>query len=303
MNFGTSMRLKAIWQSPGKNTMRIALVASLLLALTPVAAHEDPATARYLANAGVLIAHGDTRIVFDPLFNEDFGEYRLLPEDLRAALMSGEPPWNSIDAVFISHYHDDHFSPADVVDYLLAQPGVRLFAPEQAAAALRAVAGEDSVLLERVTAVALAYGDQPRRFEMPGLVIDAVRIPHSGWPTQSADVENLAWRITLDGGPTVLHLGDADTKVAHFTKDAQFWQQRTLHLALPPYWYFLSVNGLGVLREQLRPQHAIGIHVPVTVPDTLDEREQALRQADLFTKPGETREVPHEHTERTPALN
>jgi L-ascorbate metabolism protein UlaG (beta-lactamase superfamily) len=280
--------------------MRIAVLASLLVALTPVAAHEDPATARYLANEGVMIAHGDTRIVFDPLFNEDFGEYRLLPEDLRAALMAGNPPWDGIDAAFISHYHDDHFSPADVVDYLRAQPGVRLFAPEQAAAALRAVAGDDPALLDRVTAVRLEYGEQPRRFEIPGLVVDAVRIPHSGWPSQSADVENLAWRITLDGGPTVLHLGDADTKVAHFTKDAQFWQQRTLHLALPPYWYFLSVNGLGVLREQLRPKHAIGIHVPVTVPGTPDEREAALRQVDLFTKPGETRKIPHEHTVAAP---
>jgi len=283
--------------------MRIALLASLLLALTPVAAHEDPATARYLANAGVLIAHGDTRVVFDPLFNEDFGEYRLLPEDLRAALMAGDPPWDGIDAVFISHYHDDHFSPADVIDYLRAQAGVRLFAPEQAAAALRAVAGVDPTLLERVTAVRLEYGDPPRRFELPGLVIDAVRIPHSGWPSQLTDVENLAWCITLDDGPTVLHLGDADTKVAHYTKDAQFWQQRTLHLALPPYWYFLSVNGLAVLKEQLRPDHTVGIHVPVTVPQTPDEREEALRQVDLFTKPGETRTIPHEHTEPAAGLN
>ncbi len=283
--------------------MRIALLASLLLSLTPGAAHEDPATARYLANEGVMIAHGDTRIVFDPLFNEDFGEYRLLPEDLRAALMAGDPPWDGIDAVFISHYHDDHFSPSDVIDYLRAQPSVRLFAPEQAVTALHAVAGEDPALLERATAVQLEYGEQPRRFEMPGLVIDAVRIPHSGWPTQSADVENLAWRITLDGGPTVLHLGDADTKVAHYTKDAQFWKQRTLHLALAPYWYFLSVNGLAVLQEQLRPDHAVGIHVPATIPGTPDEREEALRQVDLLTKPGETRRIPHEHAEPAPALN
>jgi L-ascorbate metabolism protein UlaG (beta-lactamase superfamily) len=277
--------------------MRTVLLASLLLALTPVSAHENPATARYLANEGVLIAHGDTRVLFDPLFNESFGEYQLLPENMRLALMAGNPPWDSIDAVFISHYHDDHFSPVEVVDYLRAQPGVRLFAPAQAAAALLAVVGDESPLLDRLTAVSLQYGDRPQCFELPGLVIEAVRIPHSGWPSQSADVENLAWRITLDGGPTVLHLGDADTKVAHFTKDAQFWQQRTLQLAMPPYWYFLSVNGLAVLRDQLRPDHAVGVHVPVTVSETPGEREEALRQVDLFTQPGETRGIPHEHAE------
>jgi hypothetical protein len=58
-----------------------------------------------------------------------------------------------------------------------------------------------------------------------------------------------------------------------------------------------------VLKEQLRPDHTVGIHVPVTVPQTPDEREEALRQVDLFTKPGETRTIPHEHTEPAAGLN
>lgn len=48
------------------------------------------------------------------------------------------------------------------------------------------------------------------------------------------DVEYLAWRITLDRGPTVLHLGD-------------------------------------------------------------------VRQADLFTQPGKTREIPHQHSQAADA--
>ena len=275
--------------------MRIALLASLLLTLTPAVAHEDPATARYLANAGVLISHGETRVLFDPLFNESFGEYRLPPEDVRLALVRGHPPWDGIDAVFISHYHDDHFAPAEVADYLRAQPDVRLYAPEQAAAALRAAIGDEAALLERVTAVSLGYGDRPRRFDLPGLVIEAVRIPHTGWPSRLLEVENLAWRITLDGGPTVLHLGDADTSDAHFARDGQFWE-RKLHLAMPPYWYFLSSDGLGVLQGRLRPEHAVGIHVPVSIPENPDDREAALSEADLFTQPGETRPIPHRHS-------
>ena len=33
----------------------------------------------YLANARVLVTHGDTKVVFDPLFRNDFGQY-VLPE-------------------------------------------------------------------------------------------------------------------------------------------------------------------------------------------------------------------------------
>lgn len=274
-----------------------ALLACLLWTLAPASAHEAPATARYIANEGVLVSHGDTRVLFDPLFNESFGEYRVPPEDIRLALMDGEPPWDGIDAVFVSHYHDDHFKPSDVADYLRAQPGVRLYAPAQAAAALIETVGDERTVLERITTVRLAYGDPPRRFDLPGLVIEAVRIPHSGWPSRLLDVENLAWRITLDGGPTVLHLGDADTSDRHFAQDAGFWAQRKLHLAMPPYWYFLSSNGLAVLEERLRPEHAVGIHVPVSVAEEPAGREDALRHADLFTKPGELRVIPHEISE------
>ena len=40
------------------------------------------AQAHYLANAGVLITNGETKVVFDPLFRNDFGTYQLLPEAL-----------------------------------------------------------------------------------------------------------------------------------------------------------------------------------------------------------------------------
>lgn len=271
----------------------VILTAALLSA--GAAGHEAPATAHYIANEGVMIAHGETRVLFDPLFNESFGEYRLPPEAMRAALMSGLPPFDGIDALFISHYHDDHFAPADLLEYLDAQDTVRLYAPEQAVAALRSAAGHGDGPLERVTAVNLDVGDTPLRFVQPGLVIEAVRIPHAGWPTRLQDVENIAWRVTLDGGPTVLHLGDADTRELHFARDEAFWEDGRAELALPPYWFFLSDSGLAVLEEHVRAEHAVGIHVPVSVPAEPAAREEGLRLVDLFVRPGETRSVPHTH--------
>lgn len=273
--------------------------ATMLLALAfPWAGalgHETPAEARYLANEGVLITHGDTRVLFDPLFRESFGHYELLPAEARAALFAGEPPFDGIDAVFISHHHDDHFDPADVRDYLRAQPDVRLYAPRQAADALRAVADPeaDAAVLARMTPVDLGVGDAPQRFMAPGLVIDVVRIPHSGWPVRHAEVQNLAWRVTLDDDLTVLHLGDADTDGEHFARDAALWDERRLQLALPPYWFFLSASGRAVLNTRLRPDLAIGIHVPAAIPDEPASRDESLREADLFTRPGESRRLPH----------
>lgn len=266
---------------------------ALLLAL-PAAAHDDaPAEARYLGNEGVLVSHGETRVLFDPLYTENFGTYHRVPEAMRDALFTGRPPFEGIDAVFVSHYHDDHFDPADILAYLEAQPHVELFAPAQAVEVLRE-AGAGDTLSARINSVAMAYGDAPVRFERPGLIIDAVYVPHAGWPERT-DVQNIAWRVTLDGGPTVLHLGDADTRDVHFAQDAAFWEATATQLALPPYWYFLSTSGRAVLAERLQPAHAVGIHVPTEVPADAAAREPALQDVDLFTEPGEKRQVPHRH--------
>lgn len=263
------------------------------LSHSSAAGHESGARATYLANEGLMVAHGETKVLFDPLFNERFGQYRLVPESMRRALLAGDPPWDGVDAVFISHYHDDHFSPRDMLEFLRVREDVHLYAPEQAIAALREAAGaEDEGLSGKLHAIALEHGDEPQQIAIPGLLIEAVRIPHSGWPTRATGVENIAWRVTLNDRTTVLHLGDADTKDLHFEQHGEHWAKRRPHMVFPPYWYFLSQGGLEVLRERLRPVHAVGIHVPVTVPENAAGREEALQDADLFIRPGETRAIP-----------
>jgi len=292
-------------RTPGRRST-LLLAAATLLAVTgcapaevatvpagaPAAAGGSVGTARYLANAGVLIASGETRIAFDPIFRSDFGVYRLLPPELERALFAGEPPFDGLDAVLISHYHGDHFSPDDLLRLLEAQPGIRLYAPEQAVAAMRSAAGpgQDGVF-GRVTGIALDPGEPPRVIRAGPLLVEAVRIPHSGWPESNRDVENLSYRVTLDGAATVLHLGDADTRDAHFADHAGYWKERHTHMAFPPYWFFLSEEGRRIVGERLEPGHAVGVHVGTDVPARPGEREPGLRDADLFLEPGETREI------------
>lgn len=268
----------------------------MLSANAPALAHDETAMAHYLANEGLMVVHGETKVLFDPLFNEDYGQYRLVPPAMRRALMNGDKPWDGIDAIFISHYHDDHFSPGDMLEYLRRQAGVRLYAPRQAVDAMRSMAPDsDAAVFARVQAVALDYGDTPHVIDVDSLLIEAVRIPHSGWPSRRVEVENIAWRVTLNGETTVLHLGDADTRDVHYARDEDFWEERQPNMAFPPYWYFLSEAGRQVLDERLRPMHAVGIHVPDSVPHGDLERQAELRGVDIFTRPGEDRVIPHEH--------
>jgi len=245
-----------------------------------------------MANEGLMVEHGDTKILFDPLFRNDYGQYMLLPEDMEEALFAGTAPYDGIDAVFVSHHHGDHFSPLDMVRLLREQPGIRLYAPSQAVIAMRSESGSsDATIFERVTAVSLEYRDAPVTLNMEGLLIEAVRIPHSGWPTGRLDVENIVWRVTLNEDTTVLHMGDADPNDVHFERDARYWERNIPQMAFPPYWFFSSSSGRAILSERIKAKRSVGVHVPVSIPADPLLRPIELRRVDLFTTPGETRTI------------
>lgn len=270
----------------------VLLTAGMLAASTN--AFADDATAHYMANEGLMVVHDDTKIVFDPLFRNDYGQYLLLPPEMEAALFAGEPPFDGIDAVFVSHYHGDHFSPEDMLRLLKEQQGIQLYAPTQAVVAMRTVASaEDQRVFERVNAVSLEYKDAPVTLKMDELIVEAVRIPHSGWPTGRVDVENIVWRVTMNDATTILHLGDADPNDVHFANDAAYWDRNQPHVAFPPYWFFSSASGRRILQQRIRAARNVGIHVPVQIPADPLRRPNELRSADLFTTPGETRTVSH----------
>ena len=269
----------------------------LVLITTGIAFAKAPGSAtpsaHYMANEGLMVVQGETKVVFDPLFRDGFGQYQILPKDMEDALFAGMPPYDGIDAVFISHYHGDHFSPTDMLRLLRNQPGIHLYAPTQAVAGLHDVASvEDERVFERVTAVDLAYKDKPVMLETEDLRIGAVRIPHSGWPTSRLEVENISWRVTLDETTTVLHMGDADPNDVHFERDAAYWENDHIHMAFPPYWFFSSNFGPGVLENRIKADQSVGIHVPVSISKTRSLRPPELRAYDLFTQPGEKREIP-----------
>jgi L-ascorbate metabolism protein UlaG (beta-lactamase superfamily) len=245
-------------------------------------------TATYIANEGLMVERGEYRILFDPLFRYPSDYYQRVPPETEEQIISGTGIFTGIDAVFISHYHADHFSPAMILRLLREQSGVRLFAPGQAVSAMQRIAGEmDEASFERVKRIDLAYGEEPREFALDGLLIEVVMIPHSGWPGMHQQVENLSYRVTLDGETTVVHMGDADPRESHFQPHGEFWAARDTDTAFPPYWFFLSDSGRNLLRQYIRPSHSVGMHIPADPKN----REAELAEFDIFMRPGETRKV------------
>ncbi len=260
----------------------------LLLAFYAIPSLGHERTAHYLANEGVMVHVGETKIVFDPLFDNDYGQFEMLPKEMKAALLAGDAPYNDLDAALISHSHGDHFSPVDMVKLLQQHTDLKLFAPAQAVTDLQQAPNFDPALLTRITAI--NRSDKPQQFVVKDIVIDASTIPHAGWPERMKDVHNLVYRVTLND-TTVIHMGDADTKDHHFAPNAAHWDEKQIHMAFPPYWYLYSENGKKVLTDRLKPGQVVGIHVPKAMPDNEEDRPTEYRGPDLFTVPGEQRTI------------
>jgi len=268
------------------------LVLLLLCSFSPwAAAAEDPAPrAVYIANMGAMIERGETKILFDPLFHYEPDTYDRVPAEVEAALLAGIEPWDGIDAVFISHHHEDHFDPATILELLRTQQSIELFGPEQAAAAIRELVVDPSdPVLKRVHGLSLENGMAATDIVFCPLLVEAARIRHAGWPDYHANVENIVFRVTLDDETTVMHFGDADPVDAHFARSPEHWNERQSHFAMPPYWFFLSNEGRQILKDRIGAEKAVGMHVPTAVPDDRASRRESLQDIDLFVIPGETR--------------
>jgi len=267
---------------------RLNLSTFFLLTCTASFA-QSTSSIQYLANEGVMVTHESTKILIDPLYRNGFNNYQMVPDEVREAIFAGDAPYDDVDAVFISHHHGDHFSAEDVLKLLRSRASARLYAPAQAVAAIRQIAGpDDESVFDRVVGLDLDYGDSPVKIEADNLTVEAVHIPHTGWPTARTDVQNIAFRITLDDNSTVLHLGDADPRIVHFAADEDYWEERVIDLALPPYWFFGSNDGSEILEDRIGVRHSIGVHVPADFSDT-DNIPAELLGYELFTRPGEGR--------------
>jgi L-ascorbate metabolism protein UlaG (beta-lactamase superfamily) len=261
-----------------------------LLVISTRAAGQETSTIRYLANAGVMIAHGESKILFDPIFHYGPNTYQRLPQEMRDAIMAGEPPYDDVDGVFVSHFHPDHFSASGLLELLNARNRIRLYAPAQAVTEMRQIATpDDHTVFDRVTIFDLEHGDPPVYMRTGSLLIEAIHVPHSGWPTRRTDVQNIAFRVTLEDTSTVVHLGDADARLVHFEQDQQFWEERQVDLALPPYWFLLADDGREILEDRIYARDSIGIHVPAEFAEDRSTIPQELLGEDLFMQPGEGR--------------
>lgn len=268
--------------------MKLGLFFCLVFFHQVAYAHDFSASANYLGNEGVMVEENGVAVLFDPFFHRDYSQYTLVPKKLRQDIFEQNPPFDKVKLVLVSHAHGDHFDKDDVVKYLLANTQAKLIAPNDAVDQIQSVAGFKKIA-DRVIAIDIEKGAEPKLIKSDSIQVEAVRIPHAGWP-RLAELSNIVYRVQMDQQTTVMHMGDADADPNHFAEQGKFWKQKNTDSAFPPFWFALSAGGQTILKDYVKAKQVINVHVPTQVPDDLK-----ATGSDYFSKPGESRQIKSSH--------
>jgi L-ascorbate metabolism protein UlaG (beta-lactamase superfamily) len=232
---------------------------------------------RYVANSGMLIAISGRRFLIDAPIRDGIPPYATSSADERAALESARAPYDNVDAILITHWHEDHFSPEAVAAHLSSSPRtvvisspevidrVRKVAPKLPASQLRAVLPEPNAVVQ---------------VDVSSVPVRVLRIRHN--PTRRRPEQHVGFLI---GSSTpALHVGDADPAADNF---ALLKSLPPVDLAFLPFWYVSDDTNRRFVADSIRPRRIIAMHVP---PADAAKVAPTLRAANanimLADKPG-----------------
>ena len=98
-----------------------------------------PLELRYIANEGVLLSSGNQKVLVDALFSKPHPDYNAPAKTTLKKILAGQPPFDNVTLVLVTHNHRDHFEASLAAKFLENQPGSFLAAPVDAVMALKSV--------------------------------------------------------------------------------------------------------------------------------------------------------------------
>jgi L-ascorbate metabolism protein UlaG (beta-lactamase superfamily) len=240
--------------------------------------------ARYVANAGMLISLSGRRFLIDAPIRDGIPPYAVSSAAERALLEAARPPYHQVDAILVTHWHEDHFSADAVAAYLANSPGTIFLSSPEVVERLRMAAPH--LPEARLRAVLPAPG-QHEQIEVAGVPISVLRLRHN--PSRRFPEQHVGFLMGRAG--PVLHVGDADPAPDNF---AVLKSLPPVDVALLPFWYLTSDRNAAIVADAIRPRHIVAMHVP---PGDAHEIRTTLAAAsfpfELASVPGSSLTVRH----------
>jgi L-ascorbate metabolism protein UlaG (beta-lactamase superfamily) len=265
-----------------RTALPVALLVMIPMPLGPAPAGAQPARppcgVRHVANAGLLFTSGSTRLLFDAPIRDGIPPYATSDADDRRRLEQGEPPFDRVDAVLVTHWHEDHFSAGAVAAHLQQNSRSVLVSSDEVVQRVRvAWPGAPAARLRGVT----PPPGRSEALDVGGVRIHVLRIRHN--PARRTPEQHVGFLV--EGCRTLLHTGDADPEPSNF---AVLDPLPRVEVAGLPFWYVSSERARAFVSASIRPGRVLALHVPPRDAAAIERQLEDLPFVVLLREPGQT---------------
>ena len=244
-------------------------VVKLLLFLCLSASLQADITVTQLANEGVIISDGKTRIMIDGFVVEPYSVYGGLPADIIPQFEQQSGAFADIDLALASHRHHDHNQPRFACAFMQGSTATEFYSGSQVIGLMREKCRQFMTTSPRVHEVSPQY-EAPESFQAGRAKIKVFPLSHG--TRKYARIQNNGHLIEL-GGLTVLHVGDAAMDATDYARAGI--DRVDIDVALIPFWYFQPGPGAEVIEKYINARFKIAVHIP---PGEMAEVKEYLQQ-------------------------
>jgi L-ascorbate metabolism protein UlaG (beta-lactamase superfamily) len=213
-------------------------------------------TVTQLANEGVIVSDGETRIMIDGMVVEPYSVYGGLPAEAATLFEEASGAFDQVDLALASHRHHDHNQPRFACQFMERSEGTIFVSSSQVLGLMREKCRQLVTTSPRIKQIDPQYGD-PHRFTQGDANVTVFPLSHG--TRKYAKIQNYGHLIEL-GGMTMLHIGDAAMDPADFERAGL--AQLEIDVVLIPFWYFQPGPGASVIGQYMDAPVKIAVHIP-----------------------------------------
>lgn len=238
-------------------------------------------TVTHIAHAGFLLTGGGKKVLVDALTYPPppIWKHSAPPRELAQKIQKGEPPFDGVELMLVSHVTGDHFGPPLVIDFLKNNPRAVLVTTSEARQYAEKVPGY-AKLDDRVIVPALDWKQSVTR-DVAGIRLEVARLRIGNQREWPVAVNSYLFEL---GGKKILYAAGTGGFFPEEYKELG-WAARGVDLAflcaddlLLRFDYekktaVLNPDGLRMVREMIAPKVAVMMHVE---PDLVPAAERLL---------------------------